>query len=116
YGDNEYFPQMYNYEIYGIYNGKLKYYNKTPEGISPRTTAGLRAFAQRDEVDTFMQGISKPIRDNFNKNADDMFDFTRNLINELIDNELPEEVRDRIKTEYENKIQEKSFDISQDTR
>ncbi|TQQ20282.1 hypothetical protein, partial [Vibrio cholerae] len=24
YGDNEYFPQMYNYEIYGIYNGKLK--------------------------------------------------------------------------------------------
>ncbi|WP_221919078.1 hypothetical protein, partial [Vibrio cholerae] len=28
----------------------------------------------------------------------------------------PEEVRDRIKTEYENKIQEKSFDISQDTR
>ncbi|EGQ9809176.1 hypothetical protein K5N60_000286 [Vibrio parahaemolyticus] len=104
YGDDEYLPQMYNFDVYGMYEGKLKYYDKKPEGISPKTTAGLQAFAQRDEVDTFMQGVSKPIKENFNNTIQKMFSSTHEIISELIENECTADNRDELKEQYQKKV------------
>ncbi|EOZ5530379.1 hypothetical protein ACQSNA_002287 [Vibrio metschnikovii] len=116
YGDDEYLPQMYNFDVYGLYDGKLKYHDKNPKGISSSTTAGLQAFAQREEVDTFMQGVSKPVKKNFNECAKRMYEASVQAIDELIANEYPEEHREVLKEKYSNIVGEKFSSIAKDAQ
>ncbi|MFH4550141.1 hypothetical protein [Vibrio alginolyticus] len=116
YGEDEYLPQMYNFDVYGFFADKLKYYDKNPEGINPKSTAGLQAFAQRDEVDTFMQGVSRPIREHFNKNTDGLYNSTLDVIDELIEQAFPEEEQDERKKFYQQKIANNYTAAAEDTK
>lgn len=104
YGEDEYLPQMYNFDVYGVYKGKLKYYDKNPDGIPPKATAGLQAFAQRDEVDTFMQGASNRMREHFNSNAYELYQGSLNIIDDLIEQAYPEAEHAVHKAKYHDKI------------
>ncbi|MFA0233577.1 hypothetical protein [Vibrio sp. 10N.222.55.C7] len=116
YGEDEYLPQMYNFDVYGVYQGKLKYYDKKPTGLSPKQTAGLQAFAQRDEVDTFMQGVNKQIRSHFNEKSKDLYFSALDCIDKLIEQAYPEEEQDDLKAEYFEVLQTKYSEVAQDTR
>lgn len=60
YGDDEYYPAIESYHIYGLYNGKLlKPINKDKDNSG--MSIGIYPFAQEDEVHTFMQGCSSGI-------------------------------------------------------
>ena len=116
YGDDEYLPQMYNFDVYGLYDGKLKYHDKNPKGISSSTTAGLQAFAQREEVDTFMQGVSKPVKKNFNESVKHMYKASVQVIDELIANECSEEHREVLKEKYSNIVDKKFHSVVKDAQ
>lgn len=57
FGEKEFFPIIKDYEIEGIVNNKLKYRESLSDEISHKTDASIIPFAQRDMVDTFIQGI-----------------------------------------------------------
>ncbi|OAJ95219.1 hypothetical protein [Vibrio bivalvicida] len=115
YGEDEYLPQMYNFDVYGVYEGKLKYYDKKPDGISAKATAGLQAFAQREEVDTFMQGASRRIREHFNKKALELYQGSLDVVDELIEQAYPEAEQAEHKANYHNKITNTYSDIAEST-
>lgn len=69
YGEKEIFPSMFEYEMEGMFCGKIKVskFHKTIISTenSEGTTASIRAFAQRDMVNTFMHGIDPNMEDAF---------------------------------------------------
>jgi hypothetical protein len=63
FGEDEMFPTLRAVEIDGIIDGELKYRVKSEIDISrDRTTAAIRAFAQREMVDRFMTGIDPDLQ------------------------------------------------------
>ncbi|HAS6319063.1 TPA: hypothetical protein I7235_01680 [Vibrio vulnificus] len=115
YGQDEYLPQMYNFDVYGVYKGKLKYYDKNPDGIPPKATAGLQAFAQRDEVDTFMQGASNRMREHFNSKAYQLYQGSLDLIDELIEQAYPEDEREEHKAHYHKRCSDYYSGVAEST-
>jgi hypothetical protein len=62
YGEKEIFPVLHEYKFEGIFQGKLKYKLISRNVISAeegkgKTTASVKAFAQKEMVYTFMEGI-----------------------------------------------------------
>jgi len=68
YGEQEIFPSLYEFKFEGIYKGILKYKLESKEKISAEptefsTTASIKAFAQKEMVHTFMEGIDPYLHD-----------------------------------------------------
>jgi hypothetical protein len=64
YGDKEIFPSLYEFKFEGIFKGKLKYKLESKERISSEeSTASVKAFAQREMVFTFMEGIDPNLQE-----------------------------------------------------
>lgn len=62
YGEDELFPSMYDCQIEGIINGRLKIIENNPTVIGPvsgdtTATSAIKPFAQQDMVNSFMKGI-----------------------------------------------------------
>ncbi|MGM0803514.1 MAG: hypothetical protein ACQET8_02150 [Bacillota bacterium] len=62
YGNNNIFPALYEYKFEGIFSGVLKFKLESKEIISAEatedsTTASIKAFAQKEMVHTFIEGI-----------------------------------------------------------
>jgi hypothetical protein len=62
FGEKEIFPSIKAYDIEGIVNNKLKYRESLTDEIGHKTDASIIPFAQREMVDTFMQGIDPSYR------------------------------------------------------
>lgn len=58
FGSNEYFPSLYSFDLDTIALNRLKYAESRATRIGPEgTPASVRAFAQQEEVATFLEGI-----------------------------------------------------------
>lgn len=62
YGKNDIYPTFHQLELHGVLQGNLQYIVKEIGSILTNGDAGVIAFAQKEEVETFMSGIS-PIYD-----------------------------------------------------
>ncbi|EKO3541456.1 hypothetical protein K0L52_003256 [Vibrio fluvialis] len=102
YGDKEYFPIILECEVFGAIDNCIKFIRK--ETFPGRPIAGLKAFAQREEVATFMQGISESSLKNYMHNFTSFADSSHNDIVELIEKYVPEEKRQQVREEYETKL------------
>lgn len=60
YGEKEYFPVVLAFNLRGFFEQKLRLANDPDKSIGGGAS-GLRAYAQSDEVDVFVQGISSRI-------------------------------------------------------
>jgi hypothetical protein len=64
FGRNEYFPSLYEFELETIALDRLKYVQRDITQIGPQDgRAVVRAFAQREQVATFMTGIDTSVRE-----------------------------------------------------
>jgi len=62
FGSEDYFPSLYPFELDTIALSRLKYSQEQPTQIGPEgDSAAVRAFAQREQVATFMEGIDVTI-------------------------------------------------------
>jgi hypothetical protein len=67
YGENEIYPSMFEYETEGMFCGFIKisqqHQTRISSGDSEGTSASIRAFAQKEMVETFMHGIDPRMED-----------------------------------------------------
>lgn len=101
FGEKEIFPGLIEYEIDEAYGDFLKYRVKRTVSIDYSQTAVLAPFAQREMVDTFMQGVDPDLKVIFLEKME-----------EILSQEQPEELskifgktskqRKQIKTRIEN--------------
>jgi polyhydroxyalkanoate synthesis regulator phasin len=63
FGEKDAFPSLKSFHTEGIVNNKLKYEEYTSGKIDFETSASIIAFAQREMVATFMEGIDPFYRD-----------------------------------------------------
>lgn len=57
FGDNDYYPTVLSYNVLGFFKDKLRKYLE-PDKCSHNGACGVTPFAQDDEVNSFMQGVS----------------------------------------------------------
>ena len=86
FGEKEFFPFTKAYEIEGIINNKLKYRESLSEEISHKTDASIIPFAQRDMVDTFMEGIDPTYRNLEGSYLTKIFDEYTELVLNILEN------------------------------
>jgi len=61
FGESEIYPQLFSYSIEWRIMGFLKYQVRTEQKIGIYHTAGIVPFAQREMVDTFMEGSDRSL-------------------------------------------------------
>ncbi|HIF9173504.1 TPA: hypothetical protein ACX6PS_002183 [Photobacterium damselae] len=106
YGDKEYFPQLFECEVFGAISGKLKFINK--ESLSGnQVTAGLKAFAQKEEVSTFMKGVCSSVKNKFYDCFDNLLLESQTIADDLISKYVPEEKQSEERELYLNNLAEK---------
>ena len=98
YGDKEYFPVILECEVFGFFHETLKVIRKPCLEGNP--SAGLKAFAQRDEVDTFMQGICPPTKHNYEYNISEICNHSTKALKDLIEEHVPENMREEATVKY----------------
>lgn len=104
YGENEFFPEILECEIYGILHQTLKVVKRPCFKGSP--CAGLKAFAQKDEVDTFMQGICKPTKNNYHDNLSSICHQSIKSMTSIIEEYVPEDKKIDVLEQYMNAFDE----------
>lgn len=62
FGEREAFPSLRSFGFEGIFNGKLKYFEGANRVIGKRFGASIHAFAQREMVARFMEGVDPDYR------------------------------------------------------
>ncbi|WP_027697248.1 hypothetical protein [Vibrio litoralis] len=99
YGDDEYFPVVLSFNVLGFANNKIRFKankNKSAAG----GVSGLCAYAQEDEVDVFLSGISRGIRsaiDEDHKNAlQSVLDACSDALDNIEDEDQRKELKNRI--------------------
>jgi len=90
FGEKEIFPIIKAYEIEGIVNNKLKYRESLSDEISHKSDASIMPFAQRDMVDTFMQGIDPSYKNLEESYLTKIFDEFTELALNILKNEMNE--------------------------
>jgi len=90
FGEKEFFPFIKDYEIEGIVNNKLKYRESLSNEISHKTDASIIPFAQRDMVDTFIQGIDPSYKNLEESYLTKIFDEFTELALNILKNEMNE--------------------------
>ena len=90
FGGKEFFPIIKDYEIEGIVNNKLKYRESLSDEISHKTDASIIPFAQREMVDTFIQGIDPSYKNLEESYLTTIFDEFTELALNTLKNEMNE--------------------------
>lgn len=81
FGEDEIFPKIQDFKLAELFENRLRFeYGKNSE-IDNDTVAIISPFAQRDMVDTFMQGIEPNLLNKLNEIIDDEFE---NLITQIM--------------------------------
>lgn len=62
FGNREIFPSLMSYEVYGGFNGKFRVDEGEPKAVDQIHDAHVLPFAQRNMVETFLDGVGSPIR------------------------------------------------------
>lgn len=65
YGENEVYPSLQEYLVYNIVLGVQRIEQKPGNAISESNRALIRPMAQKDVIETFIEGVSHKIRDTF---------------------------------------------------
>lgn len=104
YGDAEYFPSLYQTEVYLILQGIMKM-EKIGEIVIGKScqpevsTAALVPLAQHDMVDTFIQGISPELEGITLQMLGDVLDVYEEKVFELLENaEISDAVKKKLET------------------
>ncbi len=115
FGEKEIFPSIKAYDIEGIVNNKLKYRESLTDEISHKTDASIIPFAQREMVDTFMQGIDPSYRNleesYLNKIFNEFTDLSLNLLktgkndNKLKSKKILQKSSERIILDFQKKLE-----------
>lgn len=63
FGEREAFPSLRSFSFEGIFNGKLKYHEGANTVVGNEMGAGILAFAQREMVARFMEGVDPDYRE-----------------------------------------------------
>ena len=63
FGEDEYFPVLFQYDVQSVIMGKVKYVFNSSTMISSESAASVFPFAQREMVDLFMTGIDPTYRE-----------------------------------------------------
>lgn len=84
YGKNEYFPEIIKYETYNIVINKIRNLLISDE-ITDESRAGIAAFAQQTEVESFMQGICNSITNLYKKEINEYRKKLGSIIKETLD-------------------------------
>lgn len=101
YGDKEYFPSTISYCIDFMIKNKLKIVNKEIWKINTKTNGIIRAFAQREMVATFVEGIDPRFKRMLEVKLNEKFSsFSNDIINSL------EDFLGDKKSEYKEKLKE----------
>ena len=80
FGEDEIFPKIQDFKLAELFENRLRFEEGKMTEIDNDTIAIIRPFAQRDMVDTFMQGIEP----NLLKNIEEIIDLEfENLINTI---------------------------------
>ncbi|WP_411063271.1 hypothetical protein [Vibrio rotiferianus] len=112
YGEDEYFPEICECEVYGAFNGVVKVIDKTAfdgDGVS----AGVKAFAQREEVNTFMEGVSNSTKREFVSILKGVADLYSGEVYQLIDQYVPEEERHSISAIIEERCNQRFLEYAE---
>lgn len=112
YGNDEYFPEVCECEVYGAIDGRLKVLEKIPfDGNS--VTAGVKAFAQKDEVNTFMEGVSNSTKLKFVDTLKGVADLYNTEIYQLIAHYVPQEEQSELKSIIRDRCNKKLDELGQ---
>lgn len=87
YGSNELFPSIYQLKIGGRFQGQIKYKCEVADNTDPingNITSGIHPFAQREMVDTIVNGIDSDL---YTKLTDEFNDIL-NKVNQYVDQEF----------------------------
>jgi hypothetical protein len=84
FGEGDAFPSVKSFHIEGIVNNKLKYKEYISSKTDFETSASIIPFAQREMVDTFMEGIDPTYRDVEESYLSEVFDRYAEMIAEMI--------------------------------
>lgn len=63
FGEREAFPSLKSFRFEGLFNGKLRYSKEANTVIGKKVQAGILAFAQREMVARFMEGVDPDYRE-----------------------------------------------------
>ncbi|EGR3454532.1 hypothetical protein V8073_000752 [Vibrio parahaemolyticus] len=99
YGKKEYFPVVLAFNLLGFVNGKLRLRANSAKSAAGGVS-GLRAYAQEDEVDMFMSGISSPLKEKFEYEYSSAMQKTlaecASIIDDIADDDSKEALKQRI--------------------
>lgn len=115
FGEKEIFPSIKAYDIEGIVNNKLKFRESLTDEIGHKTDASIIPFAQREMVDTFMQGIDPSYRNleesYLNKIFNEFTDISLNLLktekndNKQKSKKILQKSSEKIILDFQNKLE-----------
>ena len=115
FGEEDTFPSLESFDIEGIVNDKLKYKKHGSTEINFQTSASITAFAQKEMVVTFMEGIDPGLEGQIQGHLSEIFDEYPEIIAESIekfdDNEKQllkgklKEVSNKIFEDYQKDVQ-----------
>ena len=75
FGTSGLFPAIEELEVHGVVLGKMQAHRVSGLHVSRDSNAFIRPFAQRDMVDSFMQGIDPLLRDHAQATISKLFDY-----------------------------------------
>lgn len=84
YGNQEYFPVVLAFNVQGFSRGKLRFAPNLSKSAAAGQS-GLMAYAQDEEVSTFMMGINPNLYSRMSESYKNLFDDIFNKVNELLD-------------------------------
>lgn len=100
FGNEDIFPSLQSFLLEGVVNNVLQYKKHAENNINFETTAVIRAFAQKEMVVTFMEGVSpnyeKEIEKYFSQICDEYPQIIIENINKL-NNEMEVELKKKLK-------------------
>lgn len=100
YGDNEYMPAVLAFDVLGFYRSKLRLYPNL-EKSSSGGQCGVKAYAQEQEVETFLNGLSNNLKSFiFSEFKNETTEITNKISERVeslsIDNEKKEELKTQL--------------------
>lgn len=109
YGEKEYFPRIITTEVNNIILGKLRIQFDEGKSATTPNESGLIAFAQRNEVEAFMQGVTNFMMDTIYNEIQDyrkkIADIVENIFKDTLDEDTRKSVIEHFK-ESESKLSE----------
>lgn len=102
YGTNEHFPHLRSYTIYGVVEGVLNHAKVQDVAIDFSERALIIPFAQKEAVQTFMEGIDPYYAEAVNRDLTTVFGLLPSIVVDTLKNLTAEEKR-KLKTDLRKK-------------